>query len=176
MLSVMQCVCDHISYCSVPHKIIILLCSTNIDMHALSRVSAGRACDRHVAMVSPRVRCGLGVRVHVTCAPHELKLNACMSNGAMLPGLATLLIFRLLDKIIFFTHTVEPLYEDTPEMNEDISLDQDTMHGPSYIDMCTKSIPKMRTSPLIRTLYAVPRVSGIEGFHCTAMYDIILLL
>lgn len=72
MLSVMQCVCDHISYCSVPCIIIILsllllLCNTKIDMHALSRVSAGRACDRHVAMVSPRVRCGLGVRVHVTC-------------------------------------------------------------------------------------------------------------
>ena len=27
----------------------------------------------------------------------------------------------------------------------------------------------MRTPPLIRTLEAVPRVSGIEGFHCTAV-------
>ena len=30
-----------------------------------------------------------------------------------------------------------------------------------------KTTPEMRTPPLIRTLEAVPRVSGIEEFHCT---------
>ena len=33
--------------------------------------------------------------------------------------------------------TVELLYKDTPEMR-DISFNRDTMHGPSYIEKCTK--------------------------------------
>ena len=45
---------------------------------------------------------------------------------------------------------------------EDISFNQDTMHGPSYIEQ----FAEMRTPPLIITFSAVPRVSAIERFHC----------
>ena len=64
---------------------------------------------------------------------------------------------------------MEPLYKDTPEMSTSYYM-QDTVIGPTYIDMCTQMTPQMRTPPLIRTLQAVPRVSAIEGFHC--MYKI----
>jgi hypothetical protein len=52
----------------------------------------------------------------------------------------------------------------------DISLNQDTMHGPSYIDRYMyRTTPETRTPPLIRTFWAGPRVSGIEEFHCTML-------
>ena len=34
-------------------------------------------------------------------------------------------------------HAVEPLYMDTPEMRTS-PFNQDTMHGPSYIEKCIK--------------------------------------
>ena len=51
--------------------------------------------------------------------------------------------------------------------NEEISLNQNTMHGSSYSVHREeyKNTPELRTPPLIRTLKTVPRVSGIEGFH-----------
>ena len=48
-------------------------------------------------------------------------------------------------QVVYILYTVEPLYKDTPEM---------------------------RTSPLNRTLYAVPRVSEIEGFNCTTIFKL----
>ena len=46
--------------------------------------------------------------------------------------------------------TVEPLYKDTPEMRTS-RLNQDTMHGPSYIERCIKQ-PLKQGHLLIRTL------------------------
>ena len=47
------------------------------------------------------------------------------------------------------------VYKNYPR-NEDTSFNQDTMHGPFYIEKYTKLPLKMRTPPLIRTLCTVP--------------------
>ena len=47
-------------------------------------------------------------------------------------------------QVVYILYTAEPLYKDTPEM---------------------------RTSSLNRTRYAVPRVSEIEGFNCTTIFN-----
>ena len=44
------------------------------------------------------------------------------------------------------------LIKDTPEMRTSPLIKDLSVHGPNYIEMCTKLPPKTRTPPLIRTL------------------------
>jgi hypothetical protein len=61
---------------------------------------------------------------------------------------------------------VETLYKDTPEMRTSPLIRTPSMAPAAYRVYKTPPENLMRTPPLIRTLRAGPRVSGIEGFHC----------
>ena len=71
--------------------------------------------------------------------------------------------------IIIIKFSVEPLigYKDTPENEECISLNQDTMHG---LRKVYKTTPEMRVPPLIMIIKTVSRVScRNRGVHCTTL-------
>ena len=57
-------------------------------------------------------------------------------------------------------HAQSQLHTTTPEMRTSTGHhERSQLHRTVY-----KTTPEMRTPPLVRTLEAVPRVSGIEGF------------
>ena len=56
--------------------------------------------------------------------------------------------------LYMYTRTVEPLYTQGYLWNEDIRTL--TTYGPSYIEMCTKMIPELRTPPLNQDRHLKP--------------------
>ena len=66
--------------------------------------------------------------------------------------------------------TVKPLYKDVHPRNEDISFNQDTMHGPRYVhEDVYKMTPETRTHPLIRTLV-------VKKYMYNIMYNVQIIV